>query len=111
MDSLGLDPTDPLAIFETQSYDARDFVELFSKNRTEKEWDEIMERLLPDLPPAKKSVEVKKGKRKNYENGLKKYKHTPKWFKKKMIQELKTTLEFLNQEDRNILRCVPCECY
>jgi len=41
----------------------------------------------------------------------KKYEHTPKWFKKKMLQELSLTLEHLNKEERNILKCVRCECY
>ena len=41
----------------------------------------------------------------------KKYRHTPKWFKKKMLQELGVTLQHLNKEERNILRCIVCECY
>jgi hypothetical protein len=120
MDFLGIDPTDPLAIFETQSYDERDFVELLSKNRTEKEWDEIMERLLPDLNPVKEKFPIKiiklddinKGyKRKSYSNGLNKYKHTPKWYKKKNLQELELAFEYLKKEDSWMGKCVRCESY
>jgi len=40
-----------------------------------------------------------------------KYRHTPKWFKKKMLQELSVTLEHLKNQERNILKNVVCECY
>lgn len=114
-------PHDETFFLWGKAHTRKDIIELLSKKHTPEKWDEIAFELglmeeeekfsIPIMKLTEKSVEVKKGKRKNYENGLKKYKHTPKWYKKKNLQELKVALEYLKTEDSWLGKCVRCECY
>jgi len=85
-----------LAKFHPDSFlqDDDDAREIFGGKRTMEDWDKLMKHILPDLKIKKR-----------------KYRHTPKWFKKKMLQELSVTLEHLKNQERNILKNVVCECY
>ena len=101
-----------------KAHTRKDIIELLSKKHTLEKWDEIAFELglmeereefsIPIMKLTEKSVEVKKETPKKKR---KKYQHTPKWYKKKNLQELKVALEYLKTEDSWLGKCVRCECY